>query len=281
MQRIIAGRSATLSYTFSVDGTATNPTPDAATVAITRADGTVLVATTAATEAGTGIVTYTLSPTQTADLDVLTVTWTATFGAASQAFTERVEIRGDYLFTIEQARRLKPLNDTTAYPTARLVEARTLAESALEDACEVAFVPTYFRVTLDGRGRTDIMLPLSRPLTITSATVDGAAVTVDELGLYDVGRIYNPNGWAAGRRNVVITGTHGYPFAPPRVGRAALLLAKRFLVDSPVSDRTTSITTEDGTTRFITAGERQAVFDVPECNQIVIEYGISDAYAVG
>ncbi len=95
------------------------------------------------------------------------------------------------------------------------------------------------------------------------------------------GRVYREGGWTAGRRNVVITGTRGYPYPPPRVGRAALLLAKRFLVDSPHSDRATSITTEDGTTQFlVTAGVRQAVTDVPEANAVIEEYGLRGAFAV-
>lgn len=281
MQRIVRGLSATLSHTFYSDGVATDPSPDSATVTITRDNGTAVVTDAATTNAGTGVVTYTLTPAQTATLDILSVAWTATFGGQAQAFIDVVEVAGDVLFTVAQARALKPLDNTTTYTTQRILDARTMAETALEDACKVAFVPRYFRVTLDGRGSTDLLLPMVRPLTVTAATIDDAAVTVDDVELYDDGRAYLPSGWTAGRRNVTITGTHGYQFPPPRVGRAALLLAKRFLVDSPVSDRATSMTTEDGTTQFlVTAGVRQAATDVPEANAVIDEYGVRGAFTV-
>lgn len=250
-------------------------------VTVTRENGTVLVAGTATSAGATGGYEFPLTATHTAQLDVLTLTWEAAIDSAAQTVTTVVEVRGALLFSIADARRVKPLDNTTTYPAARIAEARTLAETALEEACHVAFAPTYFRLRLDGNGRTDLLLPIVRPLTVTAATVDGASLTAADLELYDDGRVYYEGGWSAGRRNVVITGTHGYPFPPPRVGRAALLLAKRVLVDSPVSDRATSMTTEDGTTQFlVTAGVRQAVFDVPECNAVVIDYGLRDAFAV-
>lgn len=283
MQRIVQGLSATLSHTFYSDGTPTDPAPDAATVAITRDDGTTVVAATAATEAGTGIVSYTLTPTMTAALDLLTVRWTATFGGQSQVFTDLVEVRGGVLFTIAEARRVKPFNDTGAYPASAIVTARTLAETALEDAARVPFVPTYFKRTLDGDTRTELLLPVVRPLSVTTITVDGATVDPSTVILYDDGRMYLQRGWGSGvtRGNVVVTGTYGYPYPPPRASHACLLLAKRWAVDSPVSDRATSMTTEDGTTQMlVTAGMRQAVFDVPECNAVIDEYGYRKAFAI-
>jgi hypothetical protein len=291
--RVVQGRGATLTHTFYSDGTATNPSPDTATIGITRDDGTVLVAAgTATTDTGTGTVSYPLTPTHTAALDMLKVTWTASFGGQSQGFIDYVEIRGDVLFTVADARTIKPLDSTANYSTAAIVAARTLAETALEEACMVPFVPTYFTCTLDGNGKTDILLPITRPLTITSAVIDGVAATVSDIKLYDTGNLFLGVGWSrdwssaspasqAKRRNIVITGTYGYAAPPPRVSRACLLLAKRFLVDSPVSDRATSLTTQDGTTQFlVTAGIRQAVFDIPEANAVVDQYGVRRAYAI-
>ncbi len=188
-------------------------------------------------------------------------------------------------FTIGEARRLSPLQDAAKYPDADIDAARQLAESALEDACGVAFVPREFTERIDGRGRTDLLLPVVRPLAVTAVTVDGSTLSVGDLAgleLYDDGRLYFESGWSAGRRNVVVTGTHGYAAVPPLVKRAALRLAKWALVDSPVSDRATSMTTEDGTTQFlVTAGVRQAVFDLPAANAVVELYGMRDAETVG
>lgn len=277
MQRLLVNTPATLSVTLRVDTTAIDPAPDSAIVTIVRADGTLMVDAAAATNAGTGVFSYALTAAQLATLDELTVHWVSTLGTV----TDTVEVVGGHHFTLSQARALKPMNDEIAYPTARLLEARTLAETALEDACMTAFVPRYFRWRLDGSGRYNLMLPRSRPLTITSATVDGTALTVGDLAVYDDGRVYSPNGWTSGQSNIVIAGTYGYRFPPPRVARASMLLAKRFIVDSPVNDRATSLTTEDGTTSYlVTAGVRSAVFDVPEANACVELYGMRDAYTV-
>jgi hypothetical protein len=60
-----------------------------------------------------------------------------------------------------------------------------------------------------------------------------------------------------------------------------MLLAKRVLVETKVSDRTTLRTTTDGTTEhLVTAGVRGMIFDVPECNAVVAEYGVRDGLMV-
>lgn len=282
MQRIVQSLSATLTHTFYVGGVATDPSPATATVAIAREDGTSLVASAAATRTATGVFEYTLTPAQTAQLDVLTVSWTATFGGQNQTFRDVVEITGGAYFPIAAARRVKPLDNTTTYPNDRIIEARVLAETALEEACMVAFTPRYFRATLHGGGGRTLLLPVTRPLSVTSATIDGTAVTVADVKLDPAGVLYLEAGWGRGMHNIVVKGTYGYGVTPPRVSRAAVMLAKRYLVDSPLPDRATSLTNEDGTTQLlVTAGVRSAIFDVPEANAIVEEYGMQDAHTVG
>ena len=277
-QRVLLNTPTTLTIVFEVDGVATDPSPTDATVTITRADGTPLLTDEPATRTAVGTFDVSLTAAQNDRVDALTVAWTSSLGT----LTTFVEIVGGFLFTIAEARMTKPLDDVATHPSQRIIDARTLAETALEEACSVAFVPRYFTERLDGKRDTDLLLSTVRPLTITACTVDGVTVAPSELELYADGRVYRQAGWGTLRRGVTITGTHGYASPPPRVSRAAILLAKRFLIDSPVSDRATSLTTEDGTTQFlVTAGVRQAVFDIPECNAVVELYGLRDAYAVG
>ena len=277
-QRVLVNTPTTLTVVFEVDGVATDPSPATATVTITRADGTPLLTDEPATRTAVGTFDVSLTAAQNDRVDALTVAWTSSLGT----LTTFVEIVGGFLFTIAEARMTKPLDDVATHPSQRIIDARTLAETALEEACSVAFVPRYFTERLDGKRDTDLLLSTVRPLTITACTVDGVTVAPSELELYADGRVYRQAGWGTLRRGVTITGTHGYASPPPRVSRAAILLAKRFLIDSPVSDRATSLTTEDGTTQFlVTAGVRQAVFDIPECNAVVELYGLRDAYAVG
>ncbi len=284
MIRVLQATSADITVTFYANGVATD-TDAPPTYTITRDNGDALASGTATSTGTDGEYKATLTDTHTAALDVLRVDWTGDIDGATSTITTYAEIRGGLLFTVAEARRIKPLDNATAYPTGLVVAARTLAETALEDECGVPFVPTYFRERIDGRGRTDLLLPIVRPLTITAVTIDGTALSGDDLAaleLYDDGRIYREAGWSAGRRNVIVTGTHGYAFAPARVGHAAIRLAKWALVDSPVSDRATSLTTEDGMTQFlVTGGTRRAVFDLPACNAVVERYGIRDALTVG
>lgn len=270
MDRFLQGTPATVSCSFTSGDTVIDP--GVVSVTITREDGTALVTDGATSGTGAAPRTSSLTTVQTAALDFLTLTWTsATLGT----LTTYAEIRGGFLFSLAEARALKPLDNTTTYPTTDVIAARVLAECALEEACGVAFVPTYKREKIDGNGTTDVLLK-ARPLSVTSATVGGVEVAdLSTLELYADGRLYNPSMWTAGRRNIEVKYTYGYPFPPPRVGRACLLLAKRFLVDSPISDRVTTMTTPEGGTQFyVTAGVRDAVFDVPEANAVVQRYGL-------
>lgn len=279
IERYLKDTAATPSVTFYEDGAAVDP--GTVTVTVTREDGTALATGASTSGSGAAARTYSLTAaSHTGSLDFLRLDWES---ATKGTLTTYVEIVGGFLFTLATARTIEPLDDPSTYSTAELITARTLAETALEEACGVAFVPRYARERLDGNGDVDLLLK-PRPLTIASASVDGTALTAGELAdleLYDDGRLYNPLSWTAGRRNVEVKYTHGYAWVPPRVGRACLLLTKRFLVDTPISDRATSVSSpETGMVQYlVTAGVRDAVFDIPECNAVVSQYGMS--YGVG
>jgi hypothetical protein len=281
MDRVAQGRSATLSQTFMVDGVPTNPVPDLATVHITRDDGTdVVPAGTSATEAGTGVVTYTLTPVHTALLDVLTVTWTATIGGLAQTFTSQVEIVGGFLFTIAEARALSALANTTVYPTAAIVEARTLVEMSLEDACGVAFVPRYHREIVSGRGASTILLSRPRVRALRSVNLDGAAITDLATIVPDPsGVAYYPTGWTRGFRNYEVAYEHGYDYPPPMATLAALTWAKAILVKGPIDDRTTAFTTEDGTFSMSTPGMRGNYAGIPVVDAFIQQYNLTAGIA--
>lgn len=275
MLRVLQSTVADIGETFYRDGVATDPTPATATVTITRDDGTAVVTDAATARSGVGEFVYSLSAVDTASLDVLTVVWTSSLGS----LTTTVEVVGGFLFTIAQARALKPL-EQVAYTAQRIVDARTLAETALEDACGVAFVPRYKRESVSGNGGLELMLSQPRVTAIRSVSLDGAAGTAADFLPNGSGILYTANRFERGYQNYEIAYEHGWPSPPPRVTQAALKLAKRYLVDQPQSDRATSMTTDDGTTQFlVTAGVRQAVFDVPEANAVVNQYSLQTCVA--
>lgn len=177
-------------------------------------------------------------------------------------------------FTIAEARAVRPLQDAVRYPDAAITAAREIAESALEDACGVPFEPRSFAQVVPARSAaTDTILLPPRVLSITAASSSAGSIATTGAEFEISGSTYLLAGWPAGR--ITISGTHGYAVPPLRVKRAAILLTKRMLVDTPVNDRATQITNPDGTAEyFITAGRNGQPFDLPEANAVVNIYGI-------
>lgn len=275
MQRIVVNRSATLPKDFAFTPTGTP------TVAVTRDDGTAVTVGTVLATADPTVFEYTIPSTSNTQLDILTETWTAVSGGQSQTFTDTIEVAGGVLFTIDQARALKPLNDTTMYPTAKIIEARTMVESALEDACGVAFVPRFKRQWVSGNGRSTILLaPKAR--AIRSVTLDDTAVSnalTDTMRVMPTGEVYYPSWWQTGYANYEVAYEHGYDSPPPRVSQAALLWAKTFLVSGPIDARTTSMSTEDGTFSLATPGLRGSHTGIPEVDAVIQQYALHVAVA--
>jgi hypothetical protein len=146
-------------YTFNggvtVDEVGTDPSPDSATVTITRADGTPVVTEATAVNGPNGGFSYTLVPAQTALLDTLTATWSFMLNGRLQSLRDQVEIVGGYHFDLNELRQMPPLSDATTYTTAKLLNARTLAETTIEQACGGrSFRATRSNVsTVSSRGR--------------------------------------------------------------------------------------------------------------------------------
>lgn len=245
------GRSATLSHTFLTGSAATDPTPDTATVTVTRADGTTFVPTASVDNSGAGVASITFTPAETALLDRWTLTWTATFGGQAQTYKDTVEVAGDVLFTIAQA-RAAGLSDTAVYPDDRIREARTYAETEIESALGFALVPRYSLDTLSGMGRPGLRVrhPYVRAIRSVSitgvplATADVAAITANAGVLYG----YT---WPIGYANVVVGYEHGLSSPPPGATRAALDEAVAYLGGgTSVDPRTTRVVTADGTQEY-------------------------------
>jgi hypothetical protein len=279
-ERILQNTPGTLSQQWYEDGVAVDA--GTVTVGITRADGTVLVAALTGTS-GTGASprTFSLTTTHTALLDRLKVTWTSSAKGTQVSY---VEVVGGFLFTINQARALSPLSNTTTYPTARIAEARILVEQTIEDACGRAFVPRYTLETLSGTGTTDLMLKWPdlrsiRSVTVTTSGV-GAAYTEAELALVAIntsGRVYNTGQvWALGAGNISVGYEHGPAFPPARVTQAALTLARAWLVKGPVDDRALGVAAPDGGFGYGLAvpGRNGAWTGVPEVDAVIDQYNM-------
>jgi hypothetical protein len=277
MDRILKGTGATIEVALTVDGTASNPTPDSATVTVTNAAGTVLVADAAATDTGTGEFSYNLTPTETVDLDLLTAVWTYERDGNVETATTRHEIVGGFLFSEAEFRAMgTAYANTTNYPRARIVEMRNTVEQTLEDACNRAFVPRYELETVNGVYGNTILTRWPKVRAVRSVTVDGTAA-VDLSGYVGLryGQVHTTGYWTAGYGNVTIGYEHGDDAPPERIRRAALILAKRWLTPGSADDRAINVSNDTGTYALFQAGVRGHMFDVPEVQAAVDQYSLA------
>jgi hypothetical protein len=273
-QRVQRATGTSIDLQITQDGTPTDTDDQTATVTITRDDGTPIVTDATATREATGHYTYFLTSAQTAQLDWLTATWTATIQTQPQTVTTRIEIVGGFLFGIGDARNDRDLKDAVKYPTTRIMDARTYAEQELERACGVTFVPRYKRLNVNGTG--DRLLGLTdAPLRLLrSVTVDGTAWT-DLTGVQiGYGYLSAQDTWTSGYGNIQLAYEVGYDYPPAAVTQAALILAKDYLVRGPLDDRAIQRATEDGPVFIATPGWNGNRFGIPQVDAVVDSYRV-------
>lgn len=228
---------------------------------------------------GSGLYEITVSPTVTEPLDQFEVTWNATVGGAGVTLVTHFETVGGFLFTIAELRSFDTaLANETKYPTDAVVAARTEAEERLEQLCGVAFVPRGRRETLDGTGPGALMLGSLMPIRVVSASIDGIALTsaqLSDLRIYDHGQVFRDSGelWTRGFRNVSIYYEHGFKTPPESIRRAAMMLARKILVPSPLPvEGVLSYTTAEGVFRVSVPG-RDGPTGIPEVDAIIAQFG--------
>ena len=266
--RIARTAPAALDHTFVVGETPTDPTGNAATIAITAADGSTVVASTAAIYDTAGRFTYALAGQ--ADLNLYYADWTATFSGSAVVDRDIIEIVGARYFTLKDGRDSDELlADTAKYPLSLLEDARLEVEQEIEQICDRAFVPSYRRAVLDGTGTSTILLTdtewAARARSagdirrIRSATIaprygeTAVALTVGELAACAVtadGSLRRTDGraWTEGTANVVIVYEYGLDRPPADLIRAAFtrFRARLNIARSGIPDRASSFTVQGG-----------------------------------
>lgn len=278
-QRVLKKTGSTLTVTFYVNESATDPDGQAATVTITKDDGSVLVNAAAATRTDVGVFTYALAP-QT-NLDRLTVEWSATFSGVAQTISELVEIVGDFYVSLSEIRALDSLSDTTKFPTARLVEARASFEDYVERYTGRTFVKRYGRETISNTGAR--LLPTRTPISkvLWAKDVDGTTIDVSSVDVLDGSILYRSGGWGT-TRQITVGYEYGAEMVPSDIREAALIAIRHRLLSarSPYPDRATTITSEAGTFALSTAAvdvidvgfRTQRPTGIPEVDAILNTY---------
>lgn len=268
MDRVLQATPATLSETWKSGSTTVDP--GTVTVTVTRADGTT-VATGTASGTGAAARTFPLTATHTALLDSFRATWVS---STQGTLVSTVEIVGGFIVTTDDLRTLLP--DATAYPDAKLREARIYAETELERALGYALVP---RFAMDSRFvRRSSRLRLRPNLrVIRSVSIGGTAVAPA-----NVARLWlEPGGYLSGyywfSGQVIVAYEHGLDAdnsLSPGARRAALNVALEY-VGAKVEDidpRATRLITDDGTIEL--AASASGLFSTPVANRWVAANGM-------
>lgn len=265
--RVVKTAAATLTHTFLVDETLTNSTTTV-TVSVTDANGAV-VASGNATNTTTG--TYTFALPAQSQLALLTAAWSATIAGAAVVENDTVEICGGFLFTLAEGRAAdSSLKGEAKYPTSDLKLKRQEVEEECEWICDRAFVPRYRRVTLNGTGTPDIVLPDGADEVVAGITLRGVrtirsakvaprvgqtfvALTATELAALVVtsdGSLRRADGkiWTEGVQNVIIEYEYGSDIVPADLKRAMLarLRSRLNLGKTQIPERAMSFTAPEG-----------------------------------
>ena len=265
MQRVVKGVPFALTLPTSLKATS-------GTVSITRDRDATSVVSAAAVTVAAKSVSYVLAG-QTSEAN-LTATWSLTTASGTVTVSEPVEVTSCEAVSVDEMRLRRPLDDVNRYPDAMLVRAREALISEMSDRAGVKFTGGEFTVTVDGNGGTDLFLPIGKPRSITSVTIDGTALTGTDLTdiLVDsrAGVLYRAAQWNSGRLNITVTGVSGFAQPPGGLAPAVAKGVRYMVVDSPTQDRAISVSSEDGSTsNLMVAGLRGAIFAIPELNMLV------------
>lgn len=169
-------------------------------------------------------------------------------------------------FTEAELRALPQMSDTAKFPTTRCDAAAAHIVAIIEREVGTSFIArTVTDETHDGTGEPYILLNQIYVQSVTTAEIDGVAVT-DHLAASS-GLLYryttgagSPSTWPAGVQNVRVTYEAGYSAAPPADVKEAALKGTRAhllstMANSAMDDRRTSLSTDMGTVSFVVAGQ--------------------------
>jgi len=183
-------------------------------------------------------------------------TYRATWAGDQGSWVTYVEICGAYLF---ETADLKAFDSSLAAKSEdELRAARTAAEIRFERACRLALVPRGRRISTTGEGSARLRLPTKAPRSFLSGSIAGTALTAEELAELTAqgwGAVDRPSGklWPLGSE-IVLHLEHGLDYPPEDAARAAMILAREYLVRSALSSRAVAEQTDVGFLRLSIAG---------------------------
>jgi hypothetical protein len=234
-------------------------------------------------------------------LDSYRLVWSGVVGGVTTEWTTPLDLAGGYIFEIAELRAFdRAFTDTVKFPTAKLRDVRIAVEDVLESdtAARVAFVPRGRRVTLSGnspdlnRGYYPLMygndyreliVPNYEVRSLYSGSLNGIAFTQDELDgivprdntLWRAAGVTFPS-WSYGVNNIKLHYVHGYERPSGAITRAALILAREYLVKSDLPARASATSIGDQLFRLTIAG-RDGITGIPDVDAAISQFGRSSS----
>lgn len=269
-ERIVRNVPSDITFTFVNGDDLVDPDGNAATVTITKADGSVVVTDAAATRISQGKYKYTL-PGQS-DLNLLKAVWTGEFSTLDRSETSYVEIAGAYFFTLRELRNYDAVLQQARFTDELLSNERRRTEDEFERVTGRGFVPRFMREVLYGEDTNTLWLEKPEVHAVTKLTVDGE----DKLSLIDDGTIAADSSnlhvlrWTGGKfysdAKVVIEYEYGSEIVPYECKRLAMKRARGMLLgdQAKIDERATSMVNEQGSFRLSTPGFRGAFTGIPD-----------------
>lgn len=231
MNRTLQNTPYTATVTMYAGSVASDSAPDAATVVVTRSDGTTVTSGTAL-DTGTGVYSFPMTPAQMSVLDVMRFRWTTTVGGNPTTVDTFVEVVGGFLCTLFDLKTVLTGESDNA-----LADARTAAEERLEGACRVAFVPRFRRETRRCHSYGTVRLSMTYIRTVRSVTINGIALTSPQLALLTVGT-KTISGLNCGvGTNVTVGYEHGFDYPEEDCRTAVMAVARETATSSGGSGR--------------------------------------------
>lgn len=289
-QRILRGAAATLVYFhLDADGEAAAAS-GTLTVGVTAADGTVIKAAGSGTTADpdvTGRYTVALTPAQTASLNLLTATWTDS-AAPTVGRTTDHEIVGGYIFSLADVRAHNPnLESEAEYASELIIAKRLEVEDEVEDICDVAFVPRYQRVVVDGTGSNEVLAGVQMIRTIRSCRIYASTGSTSYTSLNAsqlAGLVFTRDGLVRrtdggsfdyGLGNIVLEVEHGYTAPPADLRTAVLDRLHDRLIDpnSAIPSRARAYTAADGFSYELTRSDEFST-GIPSVDAVYQRYSL-------
>lgn len=187
----------------------------------------------------------------------------------------------DY-FTIAE---FQALPDCAGFGEPEIVSAAAFFTEIVEREIGAAMIPRTYSQTFDGA--SPIVLAQRHLRSVTSVTVDGVAVDVDDL-TYSGGviRYLSGESWTNGIANVVVTYTAGEHATCPADVKSAVMWATRDRLLSQSGDQTqdprlSSMTNElGGTMQYVLPGEKRPT-GYPELDAVIASRRRSQAPLIG